>query len=349
MTEKKIPTYPDTFASVHPKIEEITSGALSWMCDMGIFPDAETGEKWNGARIGAWPCHVYPYTSNEYGLLLGMWWSWWAHLDWLAPRIEYGTWIKFAMDMERIVWRRGHVDIPAEPEPVKSMLAGLSDLCRRTAELPVQIMSNLLPVSFGDAIHGANVEAANLHLNRVPTADLALSADSEYLQLHRKSIGMIFDTMTIEHAVEFMVPENLRCSGIWQKAIELGIDVMILQNDLNAVERDLLEGDANTAIYVLHKQHNLTIEEATVKVTEALTQRINEFLELECSLPRLIANYSLPKESLQRIQEIFEKLRIASAGCLEWYRETDRYDPKLAPGRRPEIVGALFISSTEEE
>jgi hypothetical protein len=234
VTSERIPAFSDTAAQIHPRVADIESLSVAWMCDMGLLPRPGLREEVTQGRLCAWACYFYPYADFGYGLLVACWWAWWTYLDDLAMKLDYAAWLKLSADMERVFWHGGGISSdPRSPSPQRQTLTALGDLCRRTFELSTPALYQLIAIGGCDALSGFTMEAFNRHIRRTPGTDLALSADCEYLHTHRKTIGMFIDTAWIEGAVGFAVPEAVRCTPAWQDALETAYDVMILQNDLN--------------------------------------------------------------------------------------------------------------------
>jgi len=338
MTPARIPAFTGTPARVHPRVAEIESLCLAWMCDMGLLSGPGQREAAAKARLCAWACHFYPYADFGYGLLVARWWAWWTYLDDLALKLGYQAWLELSGDMERVFWRGGGISAPSSgPSPLRQALAALGDLCRRTAELSGPGLYELIAVGGCDALSGFTVEAFSRHIHRTPGIDLALSPGCEYLRTHRKTIGMIIDTAWIEGAAGFKVPEAVRCTPAWQDALETAYDVMILQNDLNGFARDHAAGDPYNAVCLLHQQHGLTVADAAAHVRQVLGTRIGQFLQLERAFPAAIEHLPLTGNDIGQTADILAKLKTGSQGVLAWYQATTRYDIPLpaAPANKP--------------
>jgi Terpene synthase family 2, C-terminal metal binding len=340
VTSERIPAFSDTAAQIHPRVADIESLSVAWMCDMGLLPRPGLREEVTQGRLCAWACYFYPYADFGYGLLVACWWAWWTYLDDLAMKLDYAAWLKLSADMERVFWHGGVISSdPRSPSPQRQTLTALGDLCRRTFELSTPALYQLIAIGGCDALSGFTMEAFNRHIRRTPGTDLALSADCEYLHTHRKTIGMFIDTAWIEGAVGFAVPEAVRCTPAWQDALETAYDVMILQNDLNGFTRDHATGDVYNAIYLLHQQHGLTPADATAHVTSILTARIARFLHLERVFPERLKHLPLADQDLQKTTDILAKLKTGSQGVLAWYQATTRYNaPDRQQSRRTNIT-----------
>jgi Terpene synthase family 2, C-terminal metal binding len=335
MLPHEIPAFPDTRAAVHPRKDEITDLTYAWMAESGLFPDAQLRDRWVRKRTAAWSCHFYPDVSFERALVNAMTWEWWTYLDSLAPKFSFGAWARFAMDLERTLWRGA---VPASTSPsadtpsvAPAMLAALADICRRTTELYDPRLYRHMVAAASDALNGFTIEAANHDLGRLPAVDPELSPDCEYLQIHRKSVGMIFDTLFIEGGMEFLIPDALRCSEPWQDLLEAAYDVMIMQNDLNGFARDFAAGDPNNSVYLLHAQHALPPDEAATRVAALLTARIATFLDLERAFPGQVRHLPVSPDDIRRAREVAARLKAGSQGILTWYGQTLRYQSGEEP------------------
>ncbi|MER6349336.1 terpene synthase family protein [Streptomyces sp. NPDC001595] len=329
MVIENIPAFTGTPAVGHPRVDEIQSQSMEWMCETGLLPAPELRARYARERLGAWPSHCYPYTSFDYGLLLAHWWSWWACVDDLALQMECDQWLKLSLDMERVIRCAGDGEVRTRgSDSVQPLLLrSLAELCRRTAAAGSDAYYQQVAAGSIDALYGFNLEALNERLRRKPDIDLELSKHCEYFRGRYKTIGLILDVAYIEGALGYDVPHAVRRTTAWQDTLETAFSVMILQNDLVGAARDDAAGDSYNAVNLLCRLHGLSPADARRLVTRTIAARITEFLHLERVFPDQVSHLRLPASDLQRIQDVISKLKVMSQGALAWYTETSRYIP----------------------
>lgn len=326
MNIDEIPTFDDTPVQAHPKTAEIEALSLDWMCETGFITTSELRDRWATDRHGAWACYFYPYASFDNAVIYAIWWTWWTYLDQLVGEMECPEWAKLSMDIERVIMSSGDVAPPRDSDSFTARLLNCqAELSRLTAKHSSPGLYRQINVGTIDALYGFTREVYGRQTRTLPLLN-GFAPDSEYLQLHRKSVGMLFCGAFMEHAMNFLVPDALRHTRQWQKIIEVGYDIALLHNDLVSYRQEIAESVENAnSVYLLHRQEDISLDESVTRVCDVVKRRLGTFLALEEEFPHQIKNLGLPAEGVRQAQHLVANIKTAIQGCLGWYRETTKY------------------------
>ncbi|MFF2195885.1 hypothetical protein [Streptomyces sp. NPDC058157] len=317
-----IPRFAGVPHKVHPGLREIEETAVAWALEHRVIAASdESADDWRSQLAGGCAAYVYPESTVELAALWGRWYIWWFTVDELA--------IKYSMrDFVELVCRW---DAPLKTggqtlEGTHPMVRAFADLCRRTAELIDPDTYAVLAQGCIEAFEGFLIEMAFRDSGDVLKLE-GLEPNGEYLVNHRRTFGAVYDYSIYEACRGYPLPSMLRRTPEWQGLLTAGMDVIILQNDLNGLARDIRGNDLkNNSVCLLHLQEGLSYPEAVETVKKAIRRRIQDFLSIENRLPEFARKHGLGPAERERFAALVRDLKQYSQGGLDWYRETSRYD-----------------------
>ncbi|MFI0736674.1 terpene synthase family protein [Streptomyces sp. NPDC021100] len=142
----------------------------------------------------------------------------------------------------------------------------------------------------------------------------------------------------LEFSLDFTIPEAVRNTAAWNDVVNAGVDVILLQNDINGYQQDLVDGFPYNAVALISHQQKGTAEEAATIVNRAVAERIADFHKAEDALRTYLRSSETAGRTAELIMLVASGIKSYAQGALAWYEETGRYsgDPHNPCRIRPD-------------
>lgn len=316
-----IPRFPGVPHKVHPRVREVEAAAVDWALQRGVIAASEeSAEDWRSQLAGGCAAYVYPESTDELAALWGRWYIWWFIIDELAITYSVRDFIELVCRWDAPLKTGGRTVEGTHP-----MVHAFADLCRCTAELIDPATYAILAQGCIEAFTGFLIEMALRDSGEALKLE-GLEPNGEYLVNHRRTFGAVYDYSIYEACRGYPLPSAIRRTPEWQGLLTAGLDVVILQNDLIGLARDVRGNDLKyNSVCLLHLQEGLSYPEAVDAVKKAIRRRINDFLDIEARVPEIAREHGLGAAEREQFAGLVRDLKQYSQGGLDWYRETSRY------------------------
>ncbi|KAG6807361.1 hypothetical protein H0H92_007861 [Tricholoma furcatifolium] len=168
-------------------------------------------------------------------------------------------------------------------------------------------------------------QAQNRSLDVIPALD-------EFLVMRRDTAGVGLAEAMVEYSLDLDIP-----SFVWEHPTIIEIskatnDILTWPNDLCSFNKEQVDGDYQNLVCVLQQAHNLELQDAVDLLTQMITERVQDYVNLKASLPSFSPDVDLA------LQKYFRGLEHFVQGCVVWWYSSPRYFFDFDASGNPEAV-----------
>lgn len=172
-------------------------------------------------------------------------------------------------------------------------------------------------------------QSRNRSQDRIPSVD-------EFILMRRATIGGAMVEAIVEYSLDLDLPDEVFENSIIRAMSDATNDLMTWPNDLCSFNKEQSDGDYQNLVFCVMNERKAGLQEAIDIVTEMLTQRVNDYVELKNKLPSFGADVD---KELARYLHALENF---VQGTVLWYYLSPRYFRGVDVTNRDNLVVPLF-------
>jgi hypothetical protein len=155
--------------------------------------------------------------------------------------------------------------------------------------------------------------------------------DEETYIEKRRHTGAILICMDLIEVVERIeMPVSVYESALFQETLNAACDVVVWTNDVYSLEKEYALGEHHNLVTIVEQKRGLTREQALDYVVQAITTKVQRFIQIE---PELLQAYA-PHRSI--LVKYLAGMRSWMRGNIDWSKTTKRYLELSAPAEHLE-------------
>lgn len=297
-----------------------------WARVTGIVPDGPAGDAFDAMLFGRFAARVYADASADRLLTLADWTGWIFAFDDLLDDTPEGRDLDFVNRVIDCMEPVCH-GLPATTRPAPSPAMARSrdafaDLWRRiTGAMPpawnARFTANVL-----DFLHSYRRQAA-------VNSSRDVLDDRSYSEHRSSTVAMYTGADLIEFGTARPVPERLVAHPDVALLRDTSVNAIAWTNDLFSAPKEISVGDLCNYVTVLHRQLDLTLEEAAAEVVVRIDAEVERFSAAAARVAALCAG--LPAGEAEAVLGVVEGLRSWMTGHVAWSMESGRYRDRGIP------------------
>ena len=304
-------------APVSPHLGQARSRHLRWVRSRGLV-HSEAGaaeyESWDLPQAAA---RTYPYADGDDLYMLMNWFS-------LAFLFDDQFDAKVTGYTDRIAAVcREMITIPfrpagAPPDVVCPVTVAWAEVWAWLSDGMSEAWRNRFSSSWGRFL------AAHAHEVRLSADGVVLGLD-DYLALRRISVGIHHSIDAAERSRRFEMPVEVQAHPLMQQMRNAAADAIAYMNDIHSLEREERRGDPHNLVTVLRQDRGCSRQEAIDTAVRMTNDRLDQYRDLEASLPALCGQLGLDGDGWDRVRKGAEGIRNWIRGNHDWALATGRY------------------------
>ncbi|TDL19929.1 terpenoid synthase [Rickenella mellea] len=173
------------------------------------------------------------------------------------------------------------------------------------------------------------LQSRNRSIKRMPSVE-------EFIVMRRATIGGAMVEAMVEYSLDLQLPDYVFIDPIVVAMSEATTDIMTWPNDLCSFNKEQADGDFQNLVFVLMVERDLDLQGAVDTLTQMLSDRVDEYVELKKQLP------SFGTEVDAELGKHHKNLEHFVQGTVLWYYLSPRYFRTLDVAERENLIIPIF-------
>jgi hypothetical protein len=296
-----------------PFFDQVQQATMAWADRFSLVRSSRAHERLNRLQYGSFMARAYPTASETSLRLFADWNTWLFLLDDEFDEREFG---RQPDQLARLHRRLLAILRGARPRADEdTRYHALHDLTARFhAAAPAAWMRRF--VGCVEATFAASVwEAHNRKQARTP-------GEAEYLEMRPFTSAVYCFLSLIEIAEQLSLPSGVRRNATIRALSLMANNVISWFNDLISYPKEIARGDVHNLVYIVHRERNISIEDAAAYVVGKHNAEIEAFQR---------ASAALPSGGDAGVQQYVAGLQAWIRANVDWSIATARYRPAGTP------------------
>lgn len=167
-----------------------------------------------------------------------------------------------------------------------------------------------------------------------------MCTSEEHMVVRRATVGVQPVLDLVERTGHFEVPARVFGSPVMAEMRQIVEDVVILQNEIVSVEKEMARGEQNNLLVIVQHERDYTLPQSIEHVRRQAHDLVQKFLTIDGRLFELLQPLELSAQEHRSVDRYrVEALRATMRGCYDWHARSGRYTASYI--RPPDVLGYL--------
>lgn len=301
--------------------------ARAWFDSVGLYDDRKKSKFLNYGKFDLFAALSFPDADLEHLVTCLMFFFWAFSTDDLSDEGDLQSRPDDVQAGHAISVRV--VNEPGAPRSEYPYAAMFYDLLERFRETSTPGAYKRFIRAWEEWSGSQVTQSRNRSQDRIPSVD-------EFILMRRATIGGAMVEAIVEYSLDLDLPDEVFENSIIRAMSDATNDLMTWPNDLCSFNKEQSDGDYQNLVFCVMNERKVGLQEAIDIVTEMLTQRVNDYVELKNKLPSFGADVD---KELARYLHALENF---VQGTVLWYYLSPRYFRGVDVTNRDNLVVPLF-------
>ncbi|MFN6541133.1 MAG: terpene synthase family protein [Nostoc sp. EkiNYC01] len=295
---------------INRHVDVLQELGIEWVLRFNLLANESTYKRFCKSNFFLLAASAYPDSDLEELKIANDWLSWVFLWDDQCDLSDLGKKPEvLKIHNQRYLEILNGVEVTSEDPPLVLALSNLRE--RILARRSLTWFRNFI-TSFGEWLEACTDEATIRAQGIVPDVDA-------YIMTRKSSIGVdAFLTLT-EFCHNLTIPDFLRKDETILKLQFLTGHIIACCNDIFSASREISSGDVHNLVFVLHYQHQISLNQAIQRVVEMHNSAVQRMMDLEASIP------TFGKEVDAEVAKYILGMHAWIRSNNDWYSQTSRY------------------------
>ncbi|KAN0079854.1 Isoprenoid synthase domain containing protein [Tylopilus felleus] len=312
---------------VNPHQAEADRAARAWFNSISLYDDRKRSKFINYGKFDLFAALSFPDADLKHLTTCLIFFFWAFSTDDLSDEGDLQSKPE-AVDAGHHISRSVITD-PDNPRPEYPYAAMLYDLLSRFRETSTPCAYKRFIRAFEAWSDSQVTQSRNRLQDRIPSVE-------EFILMRRATIGGAMVEAMVEYSLDLDLPDEVFENPIIKGMSDATNDLMTWPNDLCSFNKEQSDGDYQNLVFCIMHERNVGLQAAIDILTEMLSQRVEDYVELKKQLP------SFGSDVDRELARYLHALENFVQGTVLWYYLSPRYFRGIDVTNRENLVVPLF-------